>query len=495
MRIATILIILLSFDAQALDKDIADKLVAKIADKLRVRALISWSFPKRKDDYRKNTRSVLSDATLRKPDFSFATCMGESCETGGDFKDGKTDEANLQNLTADYMLQASEHPSEFHGPPAESPKVLEQKGYSQMLFDTMDYFIHMGVDFLDYTGVSKYLWEVAEVRPAEVEKSDKDLKILESFNTAFRAQQAAADAEAQSNALSRLIEASAATAERAKAAAAKSAAAADEFTKSVKSAAAAAQAETEAAKKAATELQKALAAKARAEQAAVQAEKEASSAAAIRAELEAALRNWADGSGEVKGGGVLAPVLRGFKNLTEAEDIDVPYFFEVAEDFLKILEAMGPRMKLAVSDFSQNIEKFRRWHAKDPVKHSTLWGSLKNEKEIFEYKGCKGGARLEDQGACAVLWMRRSFEFTVAVFGLLSEGKSMADAAKQGYEDTLVKWHRMVLRNVFRFALMNVASREELCVKCVHAVKFAGPRIQSIRASSLRQNEEHAGKL
>merc|ERR1712224_793152 len=97
--------------------------------------------------------------------------------------------------------------------------------------------------------------------------------------------------------------------------------------------------------------------------------------------------------------------------------------------------------------------------------HSSLLGSLKDEKETFGYKA-GASLRLDGSGgACAVLWMRRSFEFMAAIFGLISEGKSMADAAKQGYEDTLVNFHGMMLRSVFRVALMNVASREELCQK------------------------------
>lgn len=166
-------------------------------------------------------------------------------------------------------------------------------------------------------------------------------------------------------------------------------------------------------------------------------------------------------SEELETHSLLVPVANGFRQLIEGEDLKMEDFFQTSEAFLKVLQAMGPCMKLAQMDFSQNIVKAKKWYSQDQTLHRTLNEFLRTEKATGIHKP---GAILDGSGgACAVLWMRRAFEYCAAVLGLLSEGASMSDAAKEGYKLTLDKCHGRMLQITFRTALNMVISREKFC--------------------------------
>jgi len=164
------------------------------------------------------------------------------------------------------------------------------------------------------------------------------------------------------------------------------------------------------------------------------------------------------GPEEVAGLPSLEPVFTGFRTLALAEEISVPQLLETGEAFMRILEAMGPAMKIGRMDFGNNMRKTRTWYAADPAGRATLHAFLAAEKAAGIHR--PGGVLKDPSGAIGTLWMRRTFEFIICIFERLLEGATMPEAVRGGYADALERFHGRLLRGTFSVVFRGVPSRE-----------------------------------
>ncbi|CAF3838047.1 unnamed protein product [Rotaria magnacalcarata] len=107
------------------------------------------------------------------------------------------------------------------------------------------------------------------------------------------------------------------------------------------------------------------------------------------------------------------------------------------------------------TDVNGNINKLRRKMSENLINFQTLYAMIHDEIESQT-------TNTKNSATDALLWLKRTFEFLSNFLYEFGMGdKTLADAVSIGYEQSLRKYHGILARSVFSFALRAVPSNEE----------------------------------
>lgn len=134
---------------------------------------------------------------------------------------------------------------------------------------------------------------------------------------------------------------------------------------------------------------------------------------------------------------------------------------------LRVVEALGPLMSLAVRNDEANFDKVRTAWAellqRSPSRDiPTLRGLL--EAECAGGIHQPGGILADPSAAIALRWMRRSLRFLNTILeGLLAdEAASVATLARAAYRAQMERLHGWVVRKTMQAGFGSMPSREEV---------------------------------
>uniref|UniRef100_A0A7S0L6Q5 Glycolipid transfer protein domain-containing protein n=1 Tax=Coccolithus braarudii TaxID=221442 RepID=A0A7S0L6Q5_9EUKA len=141
---------------------------------------------------------------------------------------------------------------------------------------------------------------------------------------------------------------------------------------------------------------------------------------------------------------------------------------------MRIREIFGPLMSLAVKNDEGNLGKVHKVWSKmrdvDKKRPTTLRGLLEVEKAAGIHR--PGGHLADPSAAIALLWMRRTLMFSIAVLqGACEKDAHLGNLARAAYTSQLEQYHGWLLKNTFTMALSAMPSREEFMQRLAPTVK------------------------
>lgn len=170
--------------------------------------------------------------------------------------------------------------------------------------------------------------------------------------------------------------------------------------------------------------------------------------------------------------GAMPPATAGSAALEDADGLKVETLYAAFEGgIVRIFEALGPSMLLVVKNDQSNLAKLRAAldaaHAEGAgtsgadARDLTVGELLRHEVEQQLHTcGAPGAALADPSGAMALLWLRRSGEFMMAMARRLQGGMDQvangaahdvdtAEALRGAYQEVLQPYHSWLLRQTF----------------------------------------------
>ena len=113
--------------------------------------------------------------------------------------------------------------------------------------------------------------------------------------------------------------------------------------------------------------------------------------------------------------------------------------------------------QVVVNDMNGNITKIQKRLAQDPEHSKTLQGMVLEEAK-------DGGKKM---GTQALLWLSRGLQFTEAAMRetLDHPEKEMTETFTTAYKGTLIKYHSMFVRPIFKLAMKACPYRKDFFAK------------------------------
>ncbi|CAI2161450.1 7643_t:CDS:2 [Funneliformis geosporum] len=144
------------------------------------------------------------------------------------------------------------------------------------------------------------------------------------------------------------------------------------------------------------------------------------------------------------------------------DGIETLPFLEATEGVVKLFDLLNSKAFTVVqNDMNGNILKIRNRYNTDPKKNNTLEKLVINEKDEKKRTATEG-----------LLWLKRGLEFTSVALRRSIESSKSANGAEElsvsftkAYEDTLKKFHGMLVRPVFKLAMSCCPYRKEFFEK------------------------------
>ncbi|CAF1586366.1 unnamed protein product [Rotaria magnacalcarata] len=138
------------------------------------------------------------------------------------------------------------------------------------------------------------------------------------------------------------------------------------------------------------------------------------------------------------------------------EEFQSELFLQICEDYFSLLGKFNsPIFTPLKTDVNGNINKLRRKMSENLINFQTLYAMIHDEIESQT-------TNTKNSATDALLWLKRTFEFLSNFLYEFGMGdKTLADAVSIGYEQSLRKYHGILARSVFSFALRAVPSNEE----------------------------------
>ncbi|AFR98153.1 het-c2 protein [Cryptococcus neoformans] len=143
-------------------------------------------------------------------------------------------------------------------------------------------------------------------------------------------------------------------------------------------------------------------------------------------------------------------ITKSFTDVTITEQgVDTAEFLEAAEGLVKIFNLFGnPAFAVVQNDLTGNIAKIRAYLAKNPSSGATLESLLASEKANIP--------KAKDRVATdALMWLLRGLKFTSLGLKINLENKDeeLSASFTKAYEQSLKKYHGMMIRPVFYLAM------------------------------------------
>ncbi|CAF2100978.1 unnamed protein product [Rotaria magnacalcarata] len=141
------------------------------------------------------------------------------------------------------------------------------------------------------------------------------------------------------------------------------------------------------------------------------------------------------------------------------EEFQSELFLQICEDYFSLVAKFckfnSPIFTPLKTDVNGNINKLRRKMSENLINFQTLYAMIHDEIESQT-------TNTKNSATDALLWLKRTFEFLSNFLYEFGMGdKTLADAVSRGYEQSLRKYHGILARSVFSFALRAVPSNEE----------------------------------
>ncbi|VEU24439.1 DEKNAAC105546 [Brettanomyces naardenensis] len=133
-------------------------------------------------------------------------------------------------------------------------------------------------------------------------------------------------------------------------------------------------------------------------------------------------------------------------------------FLEASESLVKLFDLLGSAaFQVVESDMNGNITKMKKRLGEDPEHSKTLQGMVLEEVKEGKKK----------TGTQALLWLSRGLQFTAAAMRETLEHpeKEMDVTFTDGYKRTLIKYHSMFVRPVFKLAMRACPYRKDFFAK------------------------------
>ncbi|CAF4045440.1 unnamed protein product, partial [Rotaria sordida] len=138
------------------------------------------------------------------------------------------------------------------------------------------------------------------------------------------------------------------------------------------------------------------------------------------------------------------------------EELQSELFLETCEDYLSLVGKFNsPIFAPLKADVNGNINKLRRKINENVIKFQTLYSILNDEIQART-------TNARNSATDALLWLKRAFEFLSNFLHEFGIGdKTLADSVSKAYEQSLRKYHGILARSVFSFALRVVPNNTE----------------------------------
>mmetsp|Transcript_44821 Transcript_44821/g.111080 ORF Transcript_44821/g.111080 Transcript_44821/m.111080 type:complete len:201 (-) Transcript_44821:271-873(-) len=161
-------------------------------------------------------------------------------------------------------------------------------------------------------------------------------------------------------------------------------------------------------------------------------------------------------------------------NLDEKGDMVAEEFLSACDSIISILDVMGSGLGMVKSDMTGNSGHIRRNLAKFGP-GVTLQAMV--AKDIENKVATKDGTT-----ATSLLWLKRALHFLDQLLAQLLKGASVEviDAGRAAYADTLTHHHGMVVRQVFKVAIMAVPHRATFMEKIAGSEEKAVPALLEV---------------
>lgn len=142
----------------------------------------------------------------------------------------------------------------------------------------------------------------------------------------------------------------------------------------------------------------------------------------------------------------------------EGDQIPTVEFLEASESLVKLFDLLGSAaFQVVVNDMNGNITKIKKRLEEDPTHAKTLQGLVLEEVK-------EGGKK---KGTQALLWLSRGLQFTEAAMRetLDNPTKEMSVTFTDAYKKTLIKYHSMFVRPIFKLAMKACPYRKDFFAK------------------------------
>ncbi|KAK9240569.1 glycolipid transfer protein domain-containing protein [Lipomyces kononenkoae] len=140
----------------------------------------------------------------------------------------------------------------------------------------------------------------------------------------------------------------------------------------------------------------------------------------------------------------------------EGGKIDTTEFLEAAECLVSLFDLLGSSAFSVVQmDMNGNIKKIRDRQLTNPIIFSTLQDIVLSEK-VEKHKNATIG----------LLWLTRGLELTaVALRRNIESTEELSESFTKAYNETLIKYHSLVVRPVFKLAMRACPYRKDFYAK------------------------------
>ncbi|KAK9460254.1 glycolipid transfer protein domain-containing protein [Lipomyces oligophaga] len=148
---------------------------------------------------------------------------------------------------------------------------------------------------------------------------------------------------------------------------------------------------------------------------------------------------------------------RSFKDVPVVEGkIHTTEFLEAAESLVSLFDLLGSSAFTVVqSDMNGNIKKIRERQISKPVMSTTLQDIVLSEKVEKSKTATQG-----------LLWLTRGLEFTaVAIRRSVDSNEELTESFTKAYSETLIKFHSILIRPVFKLAMKATPYRKDFYAK------------------------------
>ncbi|WVQ81006.1 hypothetical protein IAT38_003113 [Cryptococcus sp. DSM 104549] len=169
-------------------------------------------------------------------------------------------------------------------------------------------------------------------------------------------------------------------------------------------------------------------------------------------------------------------ITKSFTDVTITEQgVDTAEFLEAAENLVKIFGLFGnPAFVVVQNDLTGNIAKVRAYLASNPTSAATLESLLASEKANVP--------KAKDRVATdALMWLLRGLKFTALglKFNLENPTEELSVSFTKGYEQSLKKYHGMMVRPVFYLAMKACPYRATFYPKLGQPESEVLPKLQA----------------
>lgn len=152
-------------------------------------------------------------------------------------------------------------------------------------------------------------------------------------------------------------------------------------------------------------------------------------------------------------------IKKDFKDVPVSADnkISTTEFLEASESLVTLFDLLGSTAFAAVQkDMTGNIKKIREQQLKSPATSETLQDIVLNEKDEKKRDATQG-----------LLWLTRGLSFTAKALrkSINNPDEELTVSFTNSYNETLTKFHNMLVRGVFKVAMKACPYRKDFYSK------------------------------